>query len=61
MELFLKVYFYMGLVGLVLQLLLIGTSKYPRVVEFSLGKDMVRLFISSGFLVWSIYLLYFSN
>ena len=61
MELFVKSYFYMGIISVVLLLLTISMGKYPRIVENSLGADIVKLFISTGFLIWSTYLLHFSN
>lgn len=60
MELYLKVYFYIGLVSVILQLLLIVTTKYPRIAESSVGSDIVKLFITSGFFAWTTYL-YFGN
>lgn len=61
MELFVKVYFYMGIISVVLLLLTISMGKYPRKIEYSLGNDIAKLFISTGFLIWSTYLLHFSN
>ena len=61
MELFMKVYFYVAIVNVVLILITIATAKYPKKREDSLGSDIVKLFIGTGFLVWCAYLLYFAN
>lgn len=60
MELLLKTYFYMGIINVALLLLVISNTKYPRVVNFSIGADIVKLFLNTGFLIWVTIILYFN-
>ena len=60
MELLLKTYFYMGIINVALLLFVISNTKYPRVANFSIGADIVKLFINTGFLIWVTIILYFN-
>ena len=58
MILFIKVFFWFGLVGCVLRLLLIGFRKYPVTTTKTLGSDLagfieLAIFVAwAGMLVW---------
>jgi len=56
MELFLKVYFWIACVGIVLRLLVLGLCDYPR--ETSRLADSIGLIISVPFLIWVVILLW---
>ena len=54
MELFIKIYFWMSLVGVVLRILFVGYYTYPR--SMSRGDDVINLLVGIPFLVWAAYL-----
>jgi hypothetical protein len=56
MELFVKVAFWMGIARVVLWLIVISTSAYPRPTKNSLGSDVATLIVAISFAVWSGYL-----
>jgi hypothetical protein len=56
MELFIKVYFWISLVGIVLRVFLVGYADYPR--KTSRGSDAVCLLLSIPFLAWAAYLVW---
>jgi len=56
MELFVEVYFWIVIVRVVLGLLCLGYSKYPR--ETSRGTEAISLMTALPFLAWAAYLLW---
>lgn len=55
-ETYLAVGFWAGVIRIVLGLFVIGTAKYPRKSEYSLGFDVVWLIIAIAFFVWVCFL-----
>lgn len=53
MELFLKAFFWYGLVGCFLKLALISIRKYPHETSETLGGDLVKLIEVAVFVVWA--------
>jgi len=53
MELFVKVFFWVGLIGCGLQLLLISMREYPHKTEQTLGGDLVKFIESAFFTIWA--------
>ena len=56
MELFVKVYFWMILIGIILKILVLSITNYPRTVNK--GMDCIDLIISVPFLIWVSYLFF---
>ena len=58
MILYIKWSFWLGIVGLALQMTRMAIATYPRKEEISLGSDVVRLAIAGVFAVWAWSLIY---
>jgi len=56
MEQFIKVYFWLAIIGSILRLICIGYVPYPRNVDR--GADCIQLAIALPFLIWSAILLW---
>jgi hypothetical protein len=56
MQSYVQVAFYMGVFGAVVRLLTIGSAKYPRSVEHTLGLDLVVFMVHLGFTIWAGFL-----
>lgn len=61
MELYIKVSFWMMLIVMILRLFILNGSEYPRTEEKTIGAEIVGIFISTGFILWSGFLLYGSK
>lgn len=53
MELFIKVFFWVGLVSRLLRLLLIAMRTYPHQTTDTLGGDLVKFIENAVFVVWA--------
>lgn len=58
MELYIKVSFWLGVVGVVLRMLLMCIASYPRTTNYSLAEDNVYLLITIGSCIWAGSLVY---
>jgi len=58
MELYVKVSFWIGVVAVSLHLVVISLADFPTTTKTTLGGQLVKMIISSAFLVWASYLLY---
>lgn len=58
MEMFIKVFFWVGLVGCILRLLLISIRKYPHESTDTLGSDLVKFIENAVFVVWAAVILW---
>jgi hypothetical protein len=58
MELYIKWSFWLGVVGLAIHMIRMVFTTYPRREEWSLGADVVRVFLTGFFLVWAWFLIY---
>ena len=58
MELFIKVFFWVGLLGCVLRLILISSRKYPHQTTETVGSDLVKFIEKAIFVVWAAILLW---
>ena len=56
MELFIKVYFGLAILAIVLRVLFLGFISYPR--EQTKGGDVIALIIGISFLIWAACLLW---
>ena len=56
MLLFVKVMFWVGLVGEIIRLYLLGNGKYPR--ETSRAMDSINSMVNIPFVVWAAYLIW---
>ena len=59
MELFIKVNFWLYVVGLILRIIVLGYADYPRKIEK--GSDVVGIIIVIPFLMWAAHLLWVSG
>jgi|GEM_PF-6837044 len=53
---YLRVVFWMGIVGITMTTLTIALAEYPRAPKQSLGADVVRLLLMIFFFSWVCYL-----
>lgn len=58
MEQFIQVFFWVGLVGCILRLFLIGVRQYPAEVKETLGGDIVKFIEQAFFVTWAGVLLW---
>jgi len=58
MELFCKVFFWTGLVGCILRLVIISEREYPHKVKETLGGDIVEFIENAFFVIWAAVLLW---
>jgi len=56
MELFIKVYFWLAIISVVLRFICIGYVDYPR--ETSRGTDTISLMMALPFVAWAAYLIW---
>jgi len=57
MRVFLWVVFIYYLIGYLLMLITVGTSIYPRQINYTKGMDMFRVTVFVTFMVWALILL----
>lgn len=58
MELYIQVSFWMGLIALILNLLVLMAADFPIVKKETIGLKTAQVFIGSAFVVWAGFLLY---
>ena len=58
METYIQVSFWIGVVALVVNMMLLAGVKYPKQKTETLGEKVVQILIGSGFLVWAGCLLF---
>ena len=58
MELYITVAFWIGVVGLVVRLFVIGFGSYPRIDSKSIGNDVFIFILSASFTLWAGFLLF---
>jgi len=56
MEFFIKVYFWIALISIVLRFINLGYTDYPRKIER--GTDAIGLMLSIPFVIWALYLIW---
>lgn len=58
MELYIKVSFWSGIVGLAVRAITLMVCDYPRSTKHSIGEDVVLLLMSAAIVVWAWRLVY---
>lgn len=58
MESFIKVFFWVGLVGCILQLFTMAVRDYPHQTKDTLGSDLVKFIEAAIFVTWAAVLLW---
>lgn len=58
MELYIKWSFWLGIVGIVFNMLAIPVREYPRTEKISLGRDVVKVLWAGLFAFWAWRLVY---
>ncbi len=58
MELFIKVFFWVGLIGCILRLFVMACMTYPRQKTQTLGGDLVAFIENAIFVVWAAVVVY---
>lgn len=58
MELYIKISFWAGIIGVAVRAFLLSFSDYPRTVKWSRGEDVLALLAAMGFAIWGWMLVY---
>ena len=58
MELFVKVVFWVSVLGVCCRALLMSISKYPRIQKFGPGSDVLSLLGNIAFAIWAAYVVW---
>ena len=58
MEIYIKVSFWLGIFGIVVNMLILLSGDFPRIKEITIGEILVKILLGAGFAVWAGIILY---